>query len=750
MTKYNTGNPVGSSSPLDLYDNAENLDAGINGPAVTWRDRRGQTRKSWAGMESDFVQFLADGSTIEFPTWAAASAAAGAGQIPVNRQVAVVGDAATHADPVTGDTVSNSGRYVMTSAGLQWRAADVLSQKADTSVLVDAVGGLQRLGNRSPVAGTGSSSNANFILSATLARAGLLTALAINARAAGTVNIGVYRANNGLPAPGSALTRIATVPLTVVAGANVVDLRGEGVVVQAGDLVGVSGNGVLSYTTVSAGGPRYYSVTGTSPTLGNLINDNRWEFGIDVEYRYSTETPIGKDVAAVTAEVRDPVKGLAAKPSREEVAKTLGGSVQRIANQSPQVGTPYASGASIVCTTPVAAANKISKLTVGSAASSTGSLVVYRPPAGVAPAPGVAMTRVLVHPIALVPGVNVLTGPALPSFVLQPGDLIGISANGALTYTAGTAGGPRYYQISGASAVLSNPINDNRWEWGGDVGIEFTETDPMWGAIEKLVNEYAGVQLRPLVGYIMVWAVGQSGMAGRGLTPSAYAISPGQGFKFEVAGNALVQLADPTGTDEIAQSGRSSVGPALAQAVLDATGGRFGVVLVNTAVGSSTISMWGPDGASWLTALPMWNAAVADALAQKLNIVGCAAAVIHGETDAGLGTPPEVWKAGILSLRDRMRTATGIPALPFVMSQIGIDMDAPESPAWAALRAAQSELARSGEIILASRAAKHFGPREMMQDRLHYNARGLDEIGSALGQALANVAPGAAPLGFDA
>lgn len=37
-----------------------------------------------------------------------------------------------------------------------------------------------------------------------------------------------------------------------------------------------------------------------------------------------------------------------------------------------------------------------------------------------------------------------------------------------------------------------------------------------------------------------------------------------------------------------------------------------------------------------------------------------------------------------------------------------------------------------------------------MQDRLHYNARGLDEVGSALGQALANVALGAAPVGFDA
>lgn len=131
MTKYNTGNPVGSSSPLDLYDNAENLDAGINGSARTWNDRRGVTRKSWYGIETDFQAFLADGSTIEFPTWAAASAAGGAGQIPLNRQVAVIGDTGSHTDPVSGLTVPNSGRYVMVAAGLEWRSLDVLTQKAD-------------------------------------------------------------------------------------------------------------------------------------------------------------------------------------------------------------------------------------------------------------------------------------------------------------------------------------------------------------------------------------------------------------------------------------------------------------------------------------------------------------------------------------------------------------------------------------------------------------------------------------------
>lgn len=96
-------------------------------------------RKSWTGIETDFQQFLADGSTIEFPTWAAASAAAGAGQIPLNRQVAVAGDSGTHVDPASGQTVPNSGRYVMTAGGLQWRSGDVISQKLDRAEFQDVI-----------------------------------------------------------------------------------------------------------------------------------------------------------------------------------------------------------------------------------------------------------------------------------------------------------------------------------------------------------------------------------------------------------------------------------------------------------------------------------------------------------------------------------------------------------------------------------------------------------------------------------
>src|SRR5690606_30273906 len=56
---YNTGNAVPSRDARDLVDNAENLDSAVNGVALSFQDRLGQSRKSWAGMEQDFADFLA-------------------------------------------------------------------------------------------------------------------------------------------------------------------------------------------------------------------------------------------------------------------------------------------------------------------------------------------------------------------------------------------------------------------------------------------------------------------------------------------------------------------------------------------------------------------------------------------------------------------------------------------------------------------------------------------------------------------
>jgi len=127
MTKYNTGNPVGSSSPLDLYDNAENLDAGINGSGVTWNDRLGRSRRSWNGILTEFDQFVGANGLKRYPSWAALQADTSRG---VGFAADVINDPGTHVDPVSGQSVSNSGQYRWSGTSWQWLRADTITEKA--------------------------------------------------------------------------------------------------------------------------------------------------------------------------------------------------------------------------------------------------------------------------------------------------------------------------------------------------------------------------------------------------------------------------------------------------------------------------------------------------------------------------------------------------------------------------------------------------------------------------------------------
>lgn len=52
MTTYNTGNPIGSTDPRDLYDNAQNFDFALNSlTEAIWLDRFGVGRRTWYGLE---------------------------------------------------------------------------------------------------------------------------------------------------------------------------------------------------------------------------------------------------------------------------------------------------------------------------------------------------------------------------------------------------------------------------------------------------------------------------------------------------------------------------------------------------------------------------------------------------------------------------------------------------------------------------------------------------------------------------
>ena len=55
MSRFNTGNPIGSNDPRDRDDNTKNLDELVNSKTKTnVPDRLGVPRKTWHGIESEF------------------------------------------------------------------------------------------------------------------------------------------------------------------------------------------------------------------------------------------------------------------------------------------------------------------------------------------------------------------------------------------------------------------------------------------------------------------------------------------------------------------------------------------------------------------------------------------------------------------------------------------------------------------------------------------------------------------------
>lgn len=78
MTKFNTGNPLGSSDPRDFYDNASSADHALNSELPTFVDRLGKKRPTLAGAidPTGIVQQAADAAARAEDAVAAAFAAA--------------------------------------------------------------------------------------------------------------------------------------------------------------------------------------------------------------------------------------------------------------------------------------------------------------------------------------------------------------------------------------------------------------------------------------------------------------------------------------------------------------------------------------------------------------------------------------------------------------------------------------------------------------------------------------------------
>jgi hypothetical protein len=101
---FNTGNPLGSADPRDLYDNASNLDEAVNGDASSFTDRLGKLRPTLKGAID--------------PT-GLASAAAGSAQRAETAADAATVNADVYSDVVSGLSDTSNGEQFQVVSGLE-------------------------------------------------------------------------------------------------------------------------------------------------------------------------------------------------------------------------------------------------------------------------------------------------------------------------------------------------------------------------------------------------------------------------------------------------------------------------------------------------------------------------------------------------------------------------------------------------------------------------------------------------------
>lgn len=89
MTTFNTGNPIPSVAPKDLFDNAQAFDEGMNSGADTFKNRVGQTQYTWARFNRMTVEALARVDNIV----ANVNAYAASGRVKIDESVASVDEA---------------------------------------------------------------------------------------------------------------------------------------------------------------------------------------------------------------------------------------------------------------------------------------------------------------------------------------------------------------------------------------------------------------------------------------------------------------------------------------------------------------------------------------------------------------------------------------------------------------------------------------------------------------------------------
>ncbi|MEQ6474220.1 sialate O-acetylesterase [Comamonas sp. wu1-DMT] len=536
----------------------------------------------------------------------------------------------------------------------------------------------------------------------------------------------------------AAFTRVRRWALPSRVGRNILNADDlPKIVIPAGHVLGIAVTSGARYVNNTASPTPYFNIGGESGTLGTLVVSRRVALRID--------TVDSGLLGSGNAEAR-------ANDSRIQV-DSLGDVPQYIGRKNfdwaPSNSTEVNGTAAFA--EPVKRRSRINRVRANVRTNHI-TLAVYTLSGGDGYGNSTihgqtTYVRRLVQDIPVTPGLVDLSGSQIPEMIAEPGELIGVYVDGYMDVSTEVVRSTPWHSVVGASGNLPGPNPDKRIQ----ISVELRSVaDDSAASIQRAVALAAlnGSQTQDTGGFILVFGVGQSNLAGRATAASKFTVGANRSYKWSPASSALVTLTEPTGTDSTALTGRTSLGSAMARAVLDMTQGRVGVIFVNAGVGGTRIDThWSASGSSWAAAVAMFNAAVANSKTQKLNIVGSCCVFVQGESNGDVGTDVATYRSAFADLAARVRALMGSESIPIIMSQTGIDND-PTAPAdYAVIRTAQSEIAAtSANVFMAHAGAKWFADRGWMMDRYHYTAPGYDDLGSSLGAAVAAHAMGVHPL----
>ena len=745
MSRTNTGNPIDSKAFADFEDNVKNLDQAVNAEQDTFQDRLGKSRLTWAGIVKAGTGDA--GVIVPIVQQAVQDVIDG-----VDGQVTVAESAADRAETARDAAFVNADVYPDIAAGLaavadgeQFQVVegdDIVRYRRDSASIATPVARLRSpdpyvgapsvVGARTFTDGSASTGGGRFVLQSALPVGGL-GEIELLAKDAGELQICLVSMPNG---PGVGESYNLLTPWEVVevqAGYNRINVQTFWDITDSITHLGFRGapiptvNNSPTPTSVSTIGSDE-SGTVLGETLTYLVNIR------------ANVLPTVSRVSRLSYELDDLNNTLTQqRPIAQWGARGELSDANAINERQWMFEKVFAGEQEVAQVTLYAR-------TSGEIEVSTWSQN------------GDEFTKKERVTVEFSAGQSTVSLPV--SLKVQAGDRIGFWAPGGVlvndnkSYTQDFVG---YRSVVGGKI---DSFETSNVQSPYAIQIRFGLVRPFEGPFGELdlkiesTASYLQSQVDDLkeggkewgetIGYILVWAVGQSNMAGRGDDPSQYVIASGRGYKYEHSNASLQPLIDPT-----TSGGGTSPAAAMGHAVLEATNGRIGVILVNTAWGgTSLLNQWAEGGSSWNNSKTAFNNARSLIDSQKLNVVGFAAAMIQGETDGDNGVSTTDYSNALLDLKERMKVHAGVDNLPFIISQIGVRNSSQDPELYAAIRQGQANLARSGEVVMAHSGAKYFVERGMMMDSWHYTAPGYDEIGSSLGYAIYANALGLRPDGL--